>query len=1104
MDLLQENALGVKVPSGETILTKYLNGYTANVVVTGNEYADLNGDSPLAAGKTQVDGKTTLNWSTDLDAIGEAYTVWATKGGANNNDTVIYASNDGLNTVEEINTATNKLAKEVSLTLNDDTAYFVNFGDGVTYTASEYKIKYVIDLSNSSAGLTPTEKTAYVEDNGGEFANDDDESESSSSTYTKTIKPDNALTDTDIKNIQAIFDGADKAADTKEVLGTYDIGEVYVGTQSTEDISDTLSFKQFKAKYLTSSKEDTKITSNDNGNYVKVIDNDGDGVAEYVLQTKYFLDEISKIKTSGPSTTYTFVGSKITTSGDDADTIAPQYEDAAAGDVVVAALIDGVAYLYKADSSVETVKTYSFAKNTITTTDGNTYEESGIGNQTKYAETLSSMSDKTEYEIFFDLFGNVRAYRLLDSTTSFALLTEAYTTNSQNGKYVSGVTATVEAKLGSADTAEYNVVNYNAKAETPNEFFTAAYATGKNDQAGRPLYSELNTAFKSTSNKAKTNVAIYTESDDGLTITSTDVVATDRSGRTYYYTDGTKTAKTVEYTAGLVAVYATKSIELDETKAITAKQWYYTGKSENVNAVHDTEYYIVDVETGRISYFTDYANVPDIAADKIKAAYAVAENTNADKNSKDYWVADVIVIEVANWQNSYESVSLAYYTTQRTSDTVRSVNALDNVASDVAVTIVPKTQTWLEGFTKGYGFYTTYNTTTTEDGEITVGSLSPISGNYNSYGIYAGTIDYMNEVAQRGDYIVVDGEKVVVYNVPVYSVTTNGRGVTNAEQLDINEDLAAGDKIIYVKNKAQNAVSFIIKVTGYTAPDAVSAFLNDTAGLWKAISDEQNQKTEAAKPTLTIKSTVENATIDPTSLKMTADGTITIKPDTGYEFTAATDVTVTLAGSGATVTAPTKVETDGSLKITVADITANDTVVITGKATGKTANISSTALTTALSGATISGAQINGEDAADTSAIPTTAKVGDVITFTITDTTDNGATNNGAQIMATGIDDAVGTLADGVTAADAVFTKVAVSDATDFAVQKALHPDNLYTYTSDDSTSATKVASDAEYSAGNYYWYKSSDEVAAKAATATVRFEVTGTAVELTLVAAAN
>ena len=61
-------------------------------------------------------------------------------------------------------------------------------------------------------------------------------------------------------------------------------GEVYVGTQSNDDISDTLSYEEFVDEYAA-----LDCNGNENGNWLKVVDNDGDGEADVVMKTIYTL-----------------------------------------------------------------------------------------------------------------------------------------------------------------------------------------------------------------------------------------------------------------------------------------------------------------------------------------------------------------------------------------------------------------------------------------------------------------------------------------------------------------------------------------------------------------------------------------------------------------------------------------------------------------------------------------------------------------------------------------------------------------------------------------------------------------------------------------------
>jgi hypothetical protein len=284
MDLLQENALGVKVPSGETILTKYLNGYTATVVVTGNEKAALNDTTPLAAGKTEVDNDTILNWTTGLDEIGSSYTIWAVKGGAQKNDTVVYSELTADNAYETFTEEADLYngPTAIKMKTNGSTESFLNFGTEGYYT-SDYRLEWT-DANDSAKTVVRV---------AGE-----------------------KITAADYADIQKVFNSADR--------------EIYVGTKKTNanytDVSDEMSFRQFAAKYLTADAS-VAVTANENGNYVKVIDNDGDGVAEYVLKTEYDMDVIESISSKGEyklSNVASIKGSDIVSE-----------DELAAGDVIV-------------------------------------------------------------------------------------------------------------------------------------------------------------------------------------------------------------------------------------------------------------------------------------------------------------------------------------------------------------------------------------------------------------------------------------------------------------------------------------------------------------------------------------------------------------------------------------------------------------------------------------------------------------------------------------------------------------------------------------------------------------------------------------------------
>ena len=65
--------------------------------------------------------------------------------------------------------------------------------------------------------------------------------------------------------------------------------------------------------------------------------------------------------------------------------------------------------------------------------------------------------------------------------------------------------------------------------------------------------------------------------------------------------------------------------------------------------------------------------------------YAVATNTNANRDDKTYWVADVIVIEVEKFDSRYESISLIYSNNTKISGDVKYLQALDNAKGEIGI-----------------------------------------------------------------------------------------------------------------------------------------------------------------------------------------------------------------------------------------------------------------------------------------------------------------------------------------------------------------------------------------------------------------------------------
>ena len=194
-------------------------------VVIANEYADLYATKPLKAGETElnVDGDSyVLAYASELTDIGEARHAYITEG-----ENVLYLADAG-NTVFETGAATDistdkKFEDASAMERDDATEYFLNFDGGDEYKASDWKIKYVVDFTDD-ASWTDWDGYRLERVNGGDY-------DPATKVYTQTINPGKVITATDMGFIKDIFYGADKYTN-------YVFGEVYVGTQTGEDISD--------------------------------------------------------------------------------------------------------------------------------------------------------------------------------------------------------------------------------------------------------------------------------------------------------------------------------------------------------------------------------------------------------------------------------------------------------------------------------------------------------------------------------------------------------------------------------------------------------------------------------------------------------------------------------------------------------------------------------------------------------------------------------------------------------------------------------------------------------------------------------------------------
>jgi hypothetical protein len=772
LPILQANALGVLVPSSDTILSKYLGGASEVVVVTDNEEASLNYSYVQDEGITLVNNeKTELKWSTGLDDIGESFTIWTV------GNTVIYAEKAN-NTVWTTSASTNEKAisdRDTGLKLTG-AAQYVNFGEDTIYSVSDYKISYRV-ATNSS--LTAAEKALVKAVAPAGYTEGD--------LVDVSIKPNTEITSADLDVIKLIFDYASSAS----------IGEVYVGTQNSTDISDTLSYKAFLAKYLTDETDGQAAKVNQNGNYIKVIDNDGDGVAEYILQTKYTMDAVTSIAKNG---TYTLAaGTEIA-----ADALVSE-DEITVGDVIVYAKIDGVYYANLAEVVTDTIdyKGINYKTKVITCGD-NTYGQSEITlNLDKFnaaflydtfQDDVTNAEVEKAYDLYLDNYGYVRAYTANKYTNGLGLLTDAY-------YYTNYRTAEAKVTMVTADTeaTDYDVSTSGAHWNDAGFIDT----TEGGDNGNRGTWKRLNAM-----EGFKTNVAAYSEADGVLTL-------------------GDPTTSYTNKEQDIIK----EELALTSTDTLSTRT-FTTDSSKTVRVTTDTVYYYVDARNN-VTTWTGYENAPKkltLDADQNDIAYTVATKTKVSTNSganAGYYYANVIVIEA---QSSTSNVYFGYYSNTKTGkDASYWLNAVGPYTDDDDNTVYGTTTEKIEKFDdlqQTPAFY-----------KITGAKVSLINENYNKNGIYASTVKTGADIYNR-NYIEL-ANKVGFYpsEVPVYVINkdsnTNLYLAYTATEMDI-DDIQVDDELIYfVENKQ------VVYAIDASASELGRLGTPDVTTLWNQINGEQ-------------------------------------------------------------------------------------------------------------------------------------------------------------------------------------------------------------------------------------------------------------------------
>ena len=791
-------AFGYK-PTETTLGWKAFKLETIQGVVVANQYADLYSGAALAEGKTELetaDGTRALNYATAVTDLGEARYAYVS-------GKTVYAMADAGNTTwENAGAAANiKGGKFASVTglSRGDAEEFINFArnDEDLYE-TDIRINYSVTGSTDEKDVTKIPAGAK-------------------------------LTQTQYDEIKAIFANDDK-----------DTGWVVVGTKYNadtaleNDISDDMTFKKFVKEYLTAEKGNTvEINIADNGEWLKAIDNNGDGVAEYVFRVDFTMTTVVDVNTK--KETYVFEDSNKTI--DKADVVT-EIEKIAEGDVVLYTYIDGIYYVSAPEIAVETIDKKGIDYKAETFTCGDTvYSFSGIEQVADdYYHDVSEADTQVSYDFYLDHFGYIRLYTESAMNRGFVLLLDGFfETDRRVDKYKAEIW-NVEAEKSE------DVVVLDGKAY-PADTFIDNGVVGHDDEGTWERLNEFDEVYTAEKNTYFTNIAAFSVDEDGAYALNK---VQDASNKRDYDT-----------------------AEIDVAKMDSVKDRTLVNTAANELPVQTTTdtlyYYVLNPGTSKqtVTTWVGYSNAPKgVALGEDAVAYAV---TTEASNGK-YDVAQVVVIE------SNPAVT----------SSVNFVYALDQkLAQEKYVGVYG-----IGSLEEGYGLVE-------REGEITKqadGSMAPyqisdliqfytinskgaiklIDEDYNDYNIYAGLVTVAEDVDHR-DYVQVSygntSETTDFYtqNTPTFAVTFDEDAAAKKDTIWVNgvrveregnvrktydviecNDFSAGsnaredmgDHVIFVTDKKGN-VEYVINVTEsvYGKDDAQVLAL---AELWQKIWNDQN------------------------------------------------------------------------------------------------------------------------------------------------------------------------------------------------------------------------------------------------------------------------
>ena len=616
--------------------------------VTGNGWADLTAPTAMTDGTTRLvdpNGKIyTVNAGTELIDIGKTMYTYVTpdkttsvdykyapvtgkiyeKAGQNN----MY--DEGVE-IDGVTSTIASAAKTKNMTVDAvTTQHFVNYNPGTTTTTTaDAVLRYKIDLTEAVtreliSRINYSNWTALINGvyglvtaNKGTMTKD---ATTDHYIYEKEIYMNRALTGTDEDLIKVIFTAGNYT--TVAIVGEV---RAYTTTQ-TWDLSDWMKYTEFRDNYTTTTTTVDKVAVNPAGDRLIIIDNDKDGVADYVLQTQYCVGIVTAAKDGAatkleaPAHTYNTPTTKI-------------YKDVEAdvleaSDVVTYAVIDGETHVQKADYRTTVVNTVSRLNETCTTADGETFAESGICEHSATLEHgVTGLATGVSYTLYLDRYGNLAAYTESADNGSLVLLTDGW-----YNAILSGTEYAVKAYVD----GHIQTVNIN----TNGGLFVNGLATSQNSWGNLREIPGLNNDGHNT-----TTMLAYLK---GNALTPVDQL--------YRYMKDQEMIEMVNNEIPTRTSTSAKGIVHNTTYTLWNAPYAYNDPDTvayDVRGLSNTTYYVVyknslwdDVV---VRTYVGYENLPLTVRNStdIEDVYAVGTAATM-ANSTRYYTADAVVIEMAS------------------------------------------------------------------------------------------------------------------------------------------------------------------------------------------------------------------------------------------------------------------------------------------------------------------------------------------------------------------------------------------------------------------------------------------------------------------------